>query len=81
VRFRPILLTSLTTFFGLAPFILERSVEAQFLVPMAINLGGGILLGTAVLMLIVPALAVLQRDAAAWIRAAFRNADAAAGSA
>ena len=81
VRFRPILLTSLTTFFGLAPFILERSVEAQFLVPMAISLGGGILLGTAVLMLIVPALAVLQRDAAAWIRAAFRNADAAAGSA
>jgi multidrug efflux pump subunit AcrB len=81
VRFRPILLTSLTTFFGLAPFILERSVEAQFLVPMAISLGGGILLGTAVLMLIVPALAVLQRDAAAWIRAAFRDADAAAGSA
>ncbi|MEF8940803.1 MAG: efflux RND transporter permease subunit [Salinivenus sp.] len=81
VRFRPILLTSLTTFFGLAPFILERSVEAQFLVPMAISLGGGILLGTAVLMLIVPALAMLQRDAATWVRAAFRDADAAAGSA
>ena len=62
-RFRPILLTSLTTFFGLVPFILERSVEAQFLVPMAISLGGGILVGTAVLMIIVPALAMLQRDA------------------
>ena len=71
VRFRPILLTSLTTFFGLAPFILERSVEAQFLVPMAISLGGGILLGTAILMLIVPALAMLQRDAAAGVRSVF----------
>ena len=71
VRFRPILLTSLTTFFGLAPFILERSVEAQFLVPMAISLGGGILLGTAILMLIVPALAMLQRDVAAGVRSVF----------
>jgi hypothetical protein len=44
-------------------------VEAQFLVPMAISLGGGILVGTAVLMLIVPALAMLQHDAAAWIGA------------
>jgi multidrug efflux pump subunit AcrB len=68
VRFRPILLTSLTTFFGLAPFILERSVEAQFLVPMAISLGGGILLGTAVLMLVVPALAMLQHDATVWVK-------------
>ena len=71
VRFRPILLTSLTTFFGLAPFILERSVEAQFLVPMAISLGGGILVGTAVLMLIVPALAMLQRDVVAGLRSLF----------
>jgi multidrug efflux pump subunit AcrB len=71
VRFRPILLTSLTTFFGLAPFILERSVEAQFLVPMAISLGGGIVLGTPILMLIVPALAMLQRDVAAGIRSVF----------
>jgi multidrug efflux pump subunit AcrB len=70
VRFRPILLTSLTTFFGLAPFILERSVEAQFLVPMAISLGGGILLGTAILMLIVPALAMLQRDLTTWMKSA-----------
>lgn len=42
--------------FDLALFILERSVEAQFLVPMAISLGGGILLGTAIPMLIMPAL-------------------------
>jgi Cation/multidrug efflux pump len=75
VRFRPILLTSLTTFFGLAPFILERSVEAQFLVPMAISLGGGILLGTAVLMLVVPALAMLQRDLTAAVRSALSGSE------
>ncbi|MDH3384349.1 MAG: efflux RND transporter permease subunit, partial [Deltaproteobacteria bacterium] len=40
-RFRPILLTSLTTFFGLSPMILETSVQAQFLIPMAISLGFG----------------------------------------
>ena len=68
VRFRPILLTSLTTFLGLAPFILERSVEAQFLVPMAISLGAGILLGTAILMVLVPALAMLQRDATRFVQ-------------
>ena len=71
VRFRPILLTSLTTFFGLAPFILERSVEAQFLVPMAISLGAGILLGTVILMLLVPALAMLQHDATRWVTTFF----------
>jgi multidrug efflux pump subunit AcrB len=59
-RFRPILLTSLTTFFGVAPLILETSVQAQFLIPTAVALGFGILAGTAVLMLVVPALAVLH---------------------
>ena len=80
VRFRPILLTSLTTFFGLAPFILERSVEAQFLVPMAISLGAGILLGTFILMLLVPALAMLQRDATQWIKRSLSGRSSAATS-
>ncbi len=53
-RFRPILLTSLTTFFGLAPMILETSVQARFLVPMAISLGFGILFVTAIALVIVP---------------------------
>jgi multidrug efflux pump subunit AcrB len=79
VRFRPILLTSLTTFFGLVPFILERSVEAQFLVPMAISLGGGILVGTAVLMLIVPALAMLQHDTTTRLQTAFASPDPSTG--
>jgi multidrug efflux pump subunit AcrB len=54
LRFRPILLTSLTTFAGLSPMLLERSVQAQFLIPMAISLGFGVLFGTFVTLLLVP---------------------------
>ena len=53
-RFRPILLTSLTTFFGLTPMILETSVQARFLIPMAISLGFGILFATFIILLLVP---------------------------
>ena len=59
-RFRPIFLTSLTTFLGVTPLILERDLQARFLVPMAASLGFGIVAATGVLMLIVPALATLQ---------------------
>ena len=61
-RFRPIILTSLTTFFGLLPMMLETSVQAQFLVPMAISLGFGILFGTGVILLLVPALYIILED-------------------
>ena len=54
LRFRPILLTSLTTFAGLTPMLLERSVQAQFLIPMAISLAFGVLFGTFVTLLLVP---------------------------
>ena len=54
-RFRPILLTSLTTFFALLPMILERSVQAQFLIPMAVSLAFGILFATAIILIGVPA--------------------------
>jgi len=70
-RFRAIMLTSLTTFLGIFPIINERSIQAQFLVPMAVSLGFGILFATAVLMLVVPALAMFQYNAAAGIRARF----------
>ncbi|MCP4044045.1 MAG: efflux RND transporter permease subunit, partial [Gammaproteobacteria bacterium] len=53
-RFRPILLTSLTTFFGLFPLLLERSTQAQFLIPMAVSLGFGILYATLLSLLLVP---------------------------
>ncbi len=53
-RFRPILLTSLTTFFGLMPLILERSIQAKFLIPMAISLGFGILFATGITLILIP---------------------------
>ena len=59
-RFRPIFLTSVTTFLGVAPLVFETSLQAQFLIPMAASLGFGILFGTAVLMMIVPALAMVH---------------------
>ena len=53
-RFRPILLTSLTTFVGLVPLIFEKSTQAQFLIPMAVSLGFGILYATFLSLLLVP---------------------------
>ena len=55
-RFRPILLTSVTTFLGFTPIILERAIQAKFLVPFAASLGFGILFTTAILMMLVPAI-------------------------
>jgi multidrug efflux pump subunit AcrB len=62
LRFRAILLTSLTTFAGLMPMILERSVQAQFLIPMAISLGFGVLFGTLITLLLVPAGYIIRED-------------------
>jgi len=62
-RFRPIFLTSVTTFFGLAPIILETSVQARFLIPMAISLGFGILFATLIMLLIVPCNFLILEDA------------------
>ena len=59
-RFRPIMLTSVTTFLGFTPLILERSIQAQFLIPFAAALGFGILFTTAILMMVVPALYAIQ---------------------
>ncbi|MEZ6194857.1 MAG: efflux RND transporter permease subunit [Planctomycetota bacterium] len=69
-RFRPIILTSLTTFFGLAPMIFETSVQARFLIPMAVSLGFGILFATIIILLLVPAIYVALDDLArllSWI--------------
>ncbi len=53
-RFRPILLTSVTTFLGLTPLLLEQSLQAQFLIPMAISLGFGVLFATTITLILVP---------------------------
>ena len=61
-RFRPILLTSMTTFGGLMPMILETSVQAQFLIPMAISLGFGIIFATGITLLLIPSLYLILED-------------------
>jgi multidrug efflux pump subunit AcrB len=53
-RFRPVMLTSLTTFIGLMPLLFEKSTQAQFLIPMAISLGFGILFATFITLLLIP---------------------------
>lgn len=68
-RFRPILLTSLTTFVGLTPILLERSLQAQFLIPMATSLAFGVLFASAITLLLVPALYLVLED----IRIQFRK--------
>lgn len=59
-RFRPILLTSLTTFLGIYPLILETSLQAQFLIPLAVSIGYGVLFGTLIIVLSVPAMFIAQ---------------------
>ncbi len=53
-RFRPVMLTSLTTFAGLMPLLFEKSTQAQFLIPMAISLGFGILFATMITLILIP---------------------------
>lgn len=66
-RFRPIMLTAITTFLGVAPITFETSIQAQFLIPMSASLGFGVLIGTIQLMLVIPALAVVHMRAKARI--------------
>lgn len=62
-RFRAVILTSLTTFAGLMPLIFEKSTQAQFLIPMAVSLGFGIIFATMITLLIVPVNYLLLEDA------------------
>ncbi len=61
-RFQPILLTSVTTFVGLAPMIFDRSIEAQFLIPMAVSMGFGILFTTIITLFLVPCALLTAED-------------------
>ncbi|MCD6224651.1 MAG: efflux RND transporter permease subunit [Deltaproteobacteria bacterium] len=61
-RFRPIVLTTLSTFFGLSPMIFETSRQARFLIPMAISLGFGILFATFITLVLVPSLYLIVED-------------------
>ncbi len=62
VRLRPILLTSLTTFAGLTPLLLESSLQAKFMVPMAVSLGFGVLFATAISLILVPVIYQILED-------------------
>jgi multidrug efflux pump subunit AcrB len=61
-RFRPVMLTSLTTFIGLMPLLFEKAVQAQFLIPMAVSLGFGIIFATVVTLIMVPVNFMLLED-------------------
>ena len=67
-RFRPVALTSMTTFLGLMPLLFEKAVQAQFLIPMAVSLGFGILFGTLITLIMVPVNIMLLEDAKRFFR-------------
>ncbi|MCD4709558.1 MAG: efflux RND transporter permease subunit, partial [Bacteroidales bacterium] len=68
IRLRPIILTSITTSIGLFPMLFEKSVQAQFLIPMAISLAYGVALGTLFILIFFPVLIMLLSDARVYIR-------------
>jgi multidrug efflux pump subunit AcrB len=67
-RFRAIILTSLTTFLGLAPLMLEKDTQAQFLIPMAVSLAYGIIYATLITLFLLPALYLIFDDCAVRFR-------------
>ena len=79
VRFRPILLTSVTTFIGLVPILLEGSTDAQFLRPMVIALAFGVFFALFVTLLFVPALYAVGVDIARFYRGSVDRRKAAGG--
>ena len=70
-RFRPVILTTLTTFGGLTPMIFETSRQARFLIPMALSLGFGILFATLITLLLVPSLYLMLEDSVATLKRVF----------
>lgn len=79
-RFRPVILTTLTTFGGLAPMIFETSRQARFLIPMALSLGFGILFATVITLLLVPSLYLIIDDILQWYGRVFGPAPEEEGS-
>lgn len=77
-RFRAIMLTSVTTFMGLAPMLLERTVQAQDMIPMAISLAFGIVFATVITLLLLPCLYLMLDDVNRWWTDARSTADSAA---
>jgi len=61
-RFRPIMLTTFTTFFGLVPIMFEQSLQARFLIPMAISLAFGVMFATLITLILIPVLYMILED-------------------
>ncbi len=75
-RFRPILLTSFTTFLGLVPLMLDRSFDAALVIPMAVSLAFGVLFATFITLILVPITYVILEDLKRTGRKLFGVADA-----
>jgi len=73
-RFRPIVLTSITTFAGLTPLLLERNMGSAFLKPMATSLGFGVVFATLVSLFLLPSVYLILEDLREWLRRAWRQA-------
>ena len=67
-RFRPVMLTSLTTFIGLMPLLFEKATQAQFLIPMAVSLGFGIIFATFITLLLIPVNYMLMERFQGWFK-------------
>ncbi|MFA9421529.1 MAG: efflux RND transporter permease subunit, partial [Gammaproteobacteria bacterium] len=76
-RFRPILLTTLTTFLGLSPMIFETSMQAQFLIPMAVSIAFGLAFATVLILLVIPAMLSIYEDVRIWLSKSSTNTIAA----
>jgi len=72
-RLRAVLLTSATTFVGLMPLLGETSRQAQFLIPAAVSLAYGILFATAITLILIPSLLLIQEDARGWLGRHFKG--------
>jgi len=70
-RFRPIVLTTLTTTIGLFPIIFEQSRQAQFLIPMAMALAYGVFFGTIFILTVFPVTILFMNDVRVWVRYAW----------
>ena len=79
-RFRPILLTSLTIFLGLAPLMWNKSFDAAFMVPMAVSLGFGVLFATFITLILVPTSYMILDDFGRTMRGRTREGEASVGS-
>lgn len=71
-RLRAVLLTSLTTIAGLTPLLFERSLQAQFLIPMATTIAFGLAFATVLVLIMVPSLLTIREDIAHWLRVLWR---------